>query len=117
MIDRQGRGDILWQDFYLVVAILISLKDRNEKQFIFRHSKIVFDLMDEDGGGTISADEFKVYFTKVCVHILTKSLRNTDSYSTYLINPFSIFFTILMFLATKSSIIKLGLLNRLSSSE
>ena len=60
MIDRQGRGDILWQDFYLVVAILISLKDRNEKQFIFRHSKIVFDLMDEDGGGTISADEFKV---------------------------------------------------------
>merc|ERR1712168_1412437 len=61
MIDRQGRGDILWQDFYLVVAILISLKDRNEKQFIFRHSKIVFDLMDEDGGGTISADEFKKY--------------------------------------------------------
>ena len=60
MIDRQGLGDVLWQDFYLVVAILISLKDRNEKQFIFRHSKIVFDLMDEDGGGTISADEFKV---------------------------------------------------------
>ena len=28
---------------------------------IFRHSKIVFDLMDEDGGGTISADEFKKY--------------------------------------------------------
>ena len=29
--------------------------------FTFRHSKIVFDLMDEDGGGTISADEFKKY--------------------------------------------------------
>ena len=37
-----------------------SVKDRTEKQFIFRHSKIVFDLMDEDGGGTISADEFAV---------------------------------------------------------
>ena len=61
MIDRQGQGDIRWEDFYLVVAILLSLKDRTEKQFIFRHSKIVFDLMDEDGGGTISADEFKVY--------------------------------------------------------
>ena len=36
------------------------VKDRTEKQFIFRHSKIVFDLMDEDGGGTISADEFAV---------------------------------------------------------
>ena len=38
------------------------VKDRTEKQFIFRHSKIVFDLMDEDGGGTISADEFAVSF-------------------------------------------------------
>ena len=36
------------------------VKDRTEKQFIFRHSKIVFDLLDEDGGGTISADEFAV---------------------------------------------------------
>ena len=36
------------------------VKDRTEKQFIFRHSKIVFDLMDEDGGGTISADESAV---------------------------------------------------------
>ena len=36
------------------------VNDRTEKQFIFRHSKIVFDLMDEDGGGTISADEFAV---------------------------------------------------------
>ena len=36
------------------------VQDRTEKQFIFRHSKIVFDLMDEDGGGTISADEFAV---------------------------------------------------------
>merc|ERR1712212_92817 len=61
MIDRQGLGEVSWENFYLVVAILISLKDRTEKQFIFRHSKIVFDLMDEDGGGTISADEFKKY--------------------------------------------------------
>ena len=35
------------------------VNDRTEKQFIFRHSKIVFDL-NEDGGGTISADEFAV---------------------------------------------------------
>lgn len=61
MLDRQGHGGITWENFYLVVAILISLKDRTEKQFIFRHSKIVFDLMDEDGGGTISADEFAKY--------------------------------------------------------
>ncbi|CBY22536.1 unnamed protein product [Oikopleura dioica] len=60
MVDN-GNGQITWENFYLVCAILISLKDRTEKQFLFRHSKIVFGLMDEDGGGTISAEEFKRY--------------------------------------------------------
>ena len=33
-------------------------KDKQEKQFIYRHSRTVFDLMDEDGSNTISAEEF-----------------------------------------------------------
>ncbi|XP_002120022.2 EF-hand calcium-binding domain-containing protein 9-like [Ciona intestinalis] len=61
MLDQQATGYIRFQEFYLLVCILIALKDRVEKQFIFRHSKLVFEIMDEDGGGTISADEFGQY--------------------------------------------------------
>ncbi|XP_076817328.1 EF-hand calcium-binding domain-containing protein 9-like [Clavelina lepadiformis] len=61
MLDQQATGYIGFQEFYLLVCILIALKDRVEKQFIFRHSKLVFEMMDEDGGGTISADEFGQY--------------------------------------------------------
>nr|CAB3241282.1 EF-hand calcium-binding domain-containing protein 9-like [Phallusia mammillata] len=61
MLDQQATGYIRFQEFYLLVCILIALNDRVEKQFIFRHSKIVFEMMDEDGGGTISADEFGQY--------------------------------------------------------
>ena len=31
------------------------------KQFIFRHSRIVFDLLDEDGSNSVSADEFELF--------------------------------------------------------
>ena len=34
-------------------------QDREEKQFIYRHSRTVFDLLDEDGSQTISALEFE----------------------------------------------------------
>ena len=56
------QGRVLQSNVRLIpMTVRKSLvKDRTEKQFIFRHSKIVFDLMDEDGGGTISADEFAV---------------------------------------------------------
>nr|AAS21429.1 4930403C08Rik protein-like protein [Oikopleura dioica] len=35
----------------------------NKSEFS-RHSKIVFGLMDEDGGGTISAEEFKRHYSR-----------------------------------------------------
>ena len=56
------QGRILQPNVRLIQKMVREslVKDRTEKQFIFRHSKIGFDLMDEDGGGTISADEFAV---------------------------------------------------------
>ena len=56
------QGRVLQSNVRLIQKMVHEslVKDRTEKQFIFRHSKIVFDLMDEDGGGTISADEFAV---------------------------------------------------------
>ena len=61
MLDQQATGYISFDQFYMLACILIALKDKVEKEFIFRHSKLVFEMLDEDGGGSISAHEFGKY--------------------------------------------------------
>ena len=41
--------------------LLPSVQDKQEKQFIFRHSRSVFELLDADGSNNISAEEFKSF--------------------------------------------------------
>ena len=36
-------------------------QDKQEKEFIFRHSRTVFELLDEDGSNDISAEEFESF--------------------------------------------------------
>ncbi|XP_014662555.1 PREDICTED: EF-hand calcium-binding domain-containing protein 9-like [Priapulus caudatus] len=59
MLDVDGSGDIDYDEFYLIICILIAIKDNQEKQFIYRHSRTVFELLDEDGSNSVSAEEFK----------------------------------------------------------
>ena len=47
--------------FHVPVASLPSVQDKQEKQFIFRHSRSVFELLDADGSNNISADEFESF--------------------------------------------------------
>ncbi|KAJ8025936.1 EF-hand calcium-binding domain-containing protein 9 [Holothuria leucospilota] len=61
MLDVDGSGKIDFDEFYLLACILISLKDKEEKQFIYRHSRTVFELLDEDGSQSISAGEFSAF--------------------------------------------------------
>ena len=61
MLDTDSSGTIDFNEFYLLVCILIAVKDNMIKTFIYRHSRTVFDLLDEDQSGTISAHEFKVF--------------------------------------------------------
>ena len=37
------------------------VQDKQEKEFIFRHSRTVFELLDEDGSNDISAEEFESF--------------------------------------------------------
>lgn len=41
--------------------LLPSVQDKQEKQFIFRHSRSVFELLDADGSNNISAEEFESF--------------------------------------------------------
>ena len=61
MLDTDCSGSIDFNEFYLLVCILIAVKDNMIKTFIYRHSRTVFDLLDEDQSGTISAHEFEVF--------------------------------------------------------
>ena len=48
--------------YYVTVNVCILLaQDKQEKEFIFRHSRTVFELLDEDGSNDISAEEFESF--------------------------------------------------------
>lgn len=61
MLDCDGSGSIDFDEFYLLICILIAVQDKEEKHFIYRHSRTVFDLLDEDSSGNISSFEFETF--------------------------------------------------------
>lgn len=61
MLDVDGSSSIEYNEFYLMICILVSIKDREEKKFIYHHSRTVFDLMDKDGSATIDVEEFEIF--------------------------------------------------------
>ncbi|CAH3148825.1 unnamed protein product [Pocillopora meandrina] len=61
MLDVDGSGAMDFDEFYLLICILIAVQDKAEKNFIYRHSRTVFDLLDEDNSGNISAYEFETF--------------------------------------------------------
>ncbi|XP_046853342.1 EF-hand calcium-binding domain-containing protein 9-like [Xenia sp. Carnegie-2017] len=61
MLDVDCSGTLDFDEFYLLVCILIAVHDKEEKHFIYRHSRTVFDLLDEDASGNISCDEFEKF--------------------------------------------------------
>ncbi|KAG9396186.1 EF-hand domain pair [Carpediemonas membranifera] len=58
MFDISNNGFLELDEFYLLICMLIAIKDKQEKEFLFRHSRTCFELLDEDGGETISRHEF-----------------------------------------------------------
>ncbi len=61
MFDVDNSGSIEFDEFYLLICMLVAIKDSDEKQFLWRHSRTCFELLDEDGSGSVSLDEFETY--------------------------------------------------------
>ncbi|NXD08052.1 EFCB9 protein, partial [Nothocercus nigrocapillus] len=59
LLDRNAEGSIGFDEFYLVVCLLLAHENHLEKQFIYRHSGPVFRLLDVDDDHTISPMEFQ----------------------------------------------------------
>ncbi|XP_020384576.1 EF-hand calcium-binding domain-containing protein 9 [Rhincodon typus] len=58
MFDWKVSGEISFDEFYMLICIIIANKDKMEQQFLYRHSRAIFDLIDLDGGHTITPAEF-----------------------------------------------------------
>ena len=61
MLDTDRSGLLDFDEFYVLICILIAVRDNEQKPFIFHHSRTVFDILDEDGSGSISAAEFETF--------------------------------------------------------
>nr|XP_056703780.1 EF-hand calcium-binding domain-containing protein 9 [Euleptes europaea] len=59
LLDWDSKGEIGYDEFYMLVCIIMSHENHLEKQFMYRHSHLVFELLDMDGGHTIALAEFK----------------------------------------------------------
>ncbi|XP_069878066.1 EF-hand calcium-binding domain-containing protein 9 [Dipodomys merriami] len=61
MMDWMCVGEIGFDQFYVLVCILLSHQNHLEQQFMYRHSRPVFDLLDLDGELNIDAANFHMY--------------------------------------------------------
>lgn len=58
MLDIDSSGTLEFDEFYVLMCILIAIKDGCEKEFLFKHSETCFNLIDIDGNGSITQSEF-----------------------------------------------------------
>ncbi|XP_070630623.1 EF-hand calcium-binding domain-containing protein 9 isoform X2 [Bos indicus] len=61
MLDWNTVGEIGFDQFYMLVCILLAQENHLEEQFIFRHSRPVFELLDLDGELKIGPDHLHMY--------------------------------------------------------
>ncbi|XP_058162327.1 EF-hand calcium-binding domain-containing protein 9 [Dasypus novemcinctus] len=61
MLDWNAVGEIGFDQFYMLVCILLAHQNNLEEQFIYRHSRPVFELLDVDGNLKIGPVNFKIY--------------------------------------------------------
>ncbi|XP_032995832.1 EF-hand calcium-binding domain-containing protein 9 [Lacerta agilis] len=59
LLDWDGTGEIGFDEFYMLVCIIMSHENHLEKQFMYRHCHQVFELLDIDGGHTVGPAEFQ----------------------------------------------------------
>ncbi|KAL4823070.1 hypothetical protein H8958_017910, partial [Nasalis larvatus] len=61
MLDWNAMGEIGFEQFYMLVCMLLAHQNHLEGQFMYRHSRPVFDLLDLKGDLRIGAKNFGMY--------------------------------------------------------
>ncbi|XP_038596493.1 EF-hand calcium-binding domain-containing protein 9 [Tachyglossus aculeatus] len=61
LLDWDATGEIGFEEFYMLACILLSHENHLEKQFIYRHSRPVFELLDMNGELKIGSAQFHAF--------------------------------------------------------
>ncbi|KAI8911493.1 hypothetical protein EDD86DRAFT_245773 [Gorgonomyces haynaldii] len=59
LFDLDGSGSVEFNEFYLLVCILVAVNDKASKNFMFRNWRTCFEILDADGSGAVSKEEFE----------------------------------------------------------
>ncbi|KAL3895943.1 MAG: hypothetical protein SGCHY_004394 [Lobulomycetales sp.] len=59
VFDTDRSGSVEFDEFYLLVCILVAVANDQSKQFMFQHWRSCFELLDEDGSKAVSKQEFE----------------------------------------------------------
>lgn len=59
LFDLDGSGSCEFDEFFLLVCILVAKKDGCERHFLYKHWRTCFELLDADGSKSISRQEFE----------------------------------------------------------
>lgn len=58
LIDKGAQGQICFEEFYFFICLMIASNNGDQKEFMLKHSRMVFELLDADMSASISAKEF-----------------------------------------------------------
>ncbi|KAJ3339218.1 EF-hand calcium-binding domain-containing protein 9 [Gonapodya sp. JEL0774] len=58
VFDLDRSGSVEFDEFYLLMCILVAVNDNEAKTFMYRHWRTCFELLDEDGSKAVSHAEF-----------------------------------------------------------
>ena len=59
LFDMDRSGGVEFEEFFLLVCILVAVKDNAGKTFMFRNWRTCFAILDEDGSKDVSKQEFE----------------------------------------------------------
>ncbi|XP_072487076.1 EF-hand calcium-binding domain-containing protein 9 [Notamacropus eugenii] len=61
MLDWDAIGQIGFEEFYMLICVLLSHENHLEERFIYRHSRPVFELLDRDGELRVGLSQFEAF--------------------------------------------------------
>eukprot|EP00842_Homolaphlyctis_polyrhiza_P003502 jgi/Hompol1/4152/HPOL_006949-RA len=84
LFDLDGSGSVEFDEFYLLICILVAMKDGTAKNFMFQNWRTCFEILDADGSGDVSRKEFQTLgflfnFTPTAVRRIYKEFDVTGN--------------------------------------
>eukprot|EP00834_Sanchytrium_tribonematis_P000452 NODE_8_length_66115_cov_0.981823.p37 type:complete len:201 gc:universal NODE_8_length_66115_cov_0.981823:54236-53634(-) len=58
IFDLDKSGMVEFNEFYVLVCIMVATQHSEAQAFLYRHWRTCFELLDEDGGKSVSRQEF-----------------------------------------------------------